>query len=82
MNQNETYSTTDIALCTALNCKGYVIADIKQKPYSNKVVFTFNKDGEMDDIIQHYFDHKLNVDALSYFNCLKEAKNRIFNLRG
>ncbi len=80
MNGDSVYTTTDIALCTALICQGYVIVDIT-KQISGKATFSFNKDDQLNDILKLYFDHQLNVDALTYFNYLKEVKTRIYNIR-
>lgn len=72
------YQTTDVALCAALCCNGYQIEEI-EKISSNRSVFLVRRDDKLGETIRLYFAHKLRVEPISFFNCLKEIKTRIYN---
>lgn len=72
------YRSSDLAIISALSCYGYQVETIdKQNP--NKAIFLIKRDEQLDNLIQQYFTHKLLVDPVSFFNFLKELKNRIYN---
>ena len=71
--------SSDISLLSALCVCGYTIQKIERQD-SGKALFWMEKDEQIDDLIQRFFDHKLKVDALGFFNALKEIKTRIYNV--
>ena len=78
LKENDFYKSTDIALVSALSCYGYQIEAIdKQNP--NKAIFLIKRNEELDNLIQRYFTHQLQVEPLMFFNYLREAKTRIYN---
>ena len=79
LNEKNLIRLSDIALCSALCACGYNIEKI-QKQSSGKAIFLIRKDEKLDDLIKKFFNHKLKVDALSYFNFLKEIKTRIYTI--
>jgi hypothetical protein len=74
------FSTTDLALCATLCCLGYEIKEIDNTD-PRRVNFTILADEKIDDLIRKFHAHELKVDALSFFNYLKEVKTRIYNYR-
>lgn len=78
MLENDYFKSPDLPLCAALCWYGYKIEAIdKQNPA--KAFFLLKRDSKMDERIQEFWLHGLKVDALGYFNCLKELKSRIYN---
>ncbi len=71
--------SSDISLLSALCVHGYSIQKIERQD-SGKAVFWMERDEKIDDLIQKFFNHKLEVDALGFFNALKELKTRIYNV--
>ena len=78
IKEKDLYKSSDIALISAICYGGYQIESIdRQNP--SKLVFSIKRDANLDNLIKDYFAHQLKVDALSYFNCLKEIKVQIYN---
>ena len=78
LEEKDFLKTSDICLCSALCCYGYNIEAI-DKQNSKKVVFLIQRDENLDNLIQQYFTHQLQVEPLSFFNYLKEIKTRIYH---
>ena len=78
LKQNEYFQSSDLALCAAICCYGYEIDNIVKD--SQKAVFLIKKDEQLENLIKKFWSHQLKVDALGYFNFLKEIKSRIYNL--
>lgn len=76
-NNENIYSTSDLALAATLNLY-YPVRSIK-RTNSNKAEFIFKKNKKLDLIIERFWRSELKVDALSYFNSLRTLKNRIYN---
>ena len=71
LKETDFYRTSDIALCSAALCYGYQIEAMdKQNP--NKAIFLIKRDIQLDNLIQQYFTHQLQVEPLMFFNFLKE----------
>lgn len=78
LKENDYFKHTDISLIATLCCYGYQVEAVdKQKP--SKVIFLIKRDEQLDDLIQKYWTHQLQVDPMSYFNFLKELKTRIYS---
>ena len=71
--------SSDISLCSALRCLDYRIEKIV-KTNTGRAIFWIEKDEKIEGAIQKFFNHELKVDALSYFNFLKEIKTQIYNV--
>ena len=76
-NQNY-WRSSDLALCATLCCYGYCIETIDRRNPS-KAIFSIKKDERLDDLIQKYWAHQIQIEPMSYFNFLKEIKARIYN---
>jgi len=77
INENELFQTSDLSLAAALCCFG---ATIEAVDHSNRsrAVFHFRREKGLDGLVQSFWAHELEVDPLVYFNCLKEAKTRLY----
>jgi len=77
MNQNK-YSTTSLALATAIQLssksKLLTVEKISQKQSS----FVFNETPELLNIVEKFFKKELLVDAFSYFETLRYIKARLY----
>ncbi len=75
----EYFKSSDISLISAACCYGYRIERMERLS-SGKAIFFIEKDEKVDELVQKFFQHKLKVDALSFFNFLKEIKTQIYNV--
>lgn len=80
MHENDQFETSDLALAAALLCVGVGIEAVDHVN-PKRAVFIFKRLAGLDDTIQAFWQHQLQVDPLSYFNCLKEAKTRLYGSR-
>lgn len=78
LKQNDYFQSSEIALCAALCFHGYHIDSVDKKNPS-KAIFLIKRDKQLDDLIQKYWTHQLQVEPMSYFNFLKELKARIYS---
>ena len=78
LKQNDYWESSDLALSCALCCYGYEIEKITQDN-SRKATFSIRSDEKLESLIKKFWSHQLKVDALSYFNFIKETKLRIYN---
>ena len=76
MNENDLFETSDLSLVAALRCFGAVIEGVDHS--SPRAVFSLRREKGLDQLVQAFFAHSLEVDPLTYFNCLKEAKTRLY----
>ena len=79
LQEKDFIKSSDISLCSALNCYDYFIEKIERQN-NGKAIFLIKRDKKIDEIIRKYFAHELRVDPLNYFNFLKEIKTQIYNL--
>lgn len=78
MNVNEYFETSDLSLVAALCCFGAIIEAVDHRNRS-RAVFHFRREKSLDALVQSFWAHELEVDPLVYFNCLKEAKTRLYS---
>lgn len=71
------FQSSDISLCAALYSYGYALEAI-DKSNPSKAIFSIKKDEKIDEVIQQYWTHKLLVEPMSFFNSLREIKNRLY----
>lgn len=74
----ELFQTSDLSLCAGLICSGYKLVRICKKK-DKRAIFLIKKDTNLDFQITKYFNHQLKVDALTFFNSMKELKTRIYH---
>lgn len=80
VNENELFSTSDLSLAATLLCMGAGI-DAVDHSSPNRAVFCFRREKGLEATIEAFWAHQLQVDPLAYFNCLKEAKTRLYGTR-
>lgn len=70
------YITSDLALATAISLWFPIIVIDKVNP--QKAEFIFQREMEIDGIVEAFWKKELKVDALSYFSQLKVIKARLY----
>ena len=70
------YSTSDLALTTAISLWYPIDAIDRQNPH--KASFLFKRDESLDQFIESYWRGELKVNPATYFNQLKIIKSRLY----
>lgn len=78
INDNEYFQSSDLALVAVLLSFGYSIGAVGCTN-GPRMAFYVLRDQFLDEKVQAFWAHTLTVDPLVYFNCLKEAKTRLYN---
>lgn len=78
LNENDYFQSADLSLVAALMSFGYSIEGIDRAD-PGRAVFHIERDKFLDEKVQAFWSHSLTVDPLAYFNCLKEAKTRLYD---
>lgn len=74
---NDYYTTSDLALATAISlCFPIDVID-KQNP--RKVSFLFKREEKLDELIEAYWKRELKIEPQQYFNQLKAIKARLYS---
>jgi hypothetical protein len=76
MNSNDSFSTSDLSLASALLSLGYRL-EVVEKQYP-KSLFLFQRTKYLDEAVQGFWSGELRIEPKSYFNCLKEIKSRLY----
>jgi hypothetical protein len=77
MEENKTYTTSDLYLTAFLKLKGYKFLVEKNK---NKAVFVFDRTDGLITLVGQYLTQDTTCCPLSYSNAIKNLKNLIYNL--
>lgn len=78
MNQNE-YATSSLSLAAAIQVASKSKLQSVSKPQeSHRAIFVFNKTEDLPEVIQRFWQKSLNVDALSFFETIKQIKSRLY----
>lgn len=72
------FSSYDIGMCAGLVSLGYPLLHI-DKNKGAKALFLFETSDELMESAQMYWRGELQVDALAYFNALKNIKNQLYS---
>jgi len=75
--ENEYYKSSELSLCATLLYFNYKIEHIERE--NQKSTFVFKRDKKIDKYIQGFWNNELSVNPKTFFICLKEIKNRIYN---
>lgn len=71
--------TNSLAFAAYLVSLGYVIDDITTRSAESPLFFRFMLDKvEYDQFAQQFWSRKTDVDALTYFEAVKNLKSRIY----
>lgn len=76
MKINDFYSTTDLVLATVIAMNFPIELVDKKNPH--KAVFIFKREEELDRLIEEFWKKQTRVEPLSFFNCMKMLKSRIY----
>ncbi len=74
---NEYYDTSDLCLATTLQMRGHELVDMN-KADKRRVVFKFQNSKLLQKDIDDFWNRKITVDALTFFDNMKNLKNRIY----
>lgn len=72
------FSTFDLGLAAALTTCEYNLIKL-DKANPKKIRFVFEGDKDIEQVMLKYWNGKLKVSALSFFNNLKTLKNRLYS---
>ena len=72
------FSTYDLGASAGLVSTGYSLIHI-DKTKGLKALFLFENSDDVIEAAQMYWRGELQVDALAYFNALKNIKNRLYS---
>lgn len=75
-NQFRTY---DLALASALVSRGFSLAGIERTSHGGRSSFIFDRNEELDQVIQAYWSDRLQVNPKAYFDVLKHIKTRLYS---
>lgn len=81
LNKNDYYSTSDLAMVTAITLF-FPIEAIDRTQDTRKAYFWFRKSRELDQLIEAYFRGELKVSPALYFQQLKIIKARLYSEGG
>jgi len=82
MNANKPdvkFLTYDIGLAAALITLGYTLYKV-DKIEQKKSQFIFNRDEQIDKMVNDYWDNKLTLPVRSFYDSLKMLKNRLYSV--
>jgi hypothetical protein len=77
ITQNKLFSTSDLGLASSLISTNYTLINLN-KLNPKKVLFIFQKDDGIDEVIEDYWSDNLQVSARSYFDNIKMLKSRVY----
>jgi hypothetical protein len=76
---NVQFLTYDIGLAAALVSLGYSLYDI-ERIEEKKCQFIFDRDEQIDKMVNDYWDDKLTLPVRSFYDSLKMLKNRLYSV--
>ena len=77
LSNNDYYTTSDLALVTALSLHHPIDSIDKQNP--RKATFIFKKEAGFDELLNGYWNRELKIEPQIYFNQLKAIKHRLYS---
>jgi len=78
---SQKFSTYDLGLATTLITLKYELINL-DKSNPKKVRFVFKEEKGIEQAMLKYWDNKIKVPALTFFNNLKTLKNRLYSNNG
>lgn len=72
------FSTYDLGAAAGLVCSGHALTCV-DKNHGPKALFLFENSDEIIEAAQTYWRGEMRVDALTYFNTLKNIKNQLYS---
>ena len=78
MQDENYYSTSDLALAASILCLDYKLETLDRKD-SRRAVFIFNRDEALNNVLDAYWGDNLAVNPRTYFDALKSLKTRLYD---
>lgn len=75
---NKDFSTFDLGLAAVLLTLKYELLEL-DRSYPKKIRFIFKRERNIEQVINDYFDDKIELPAQSLLNNQKILKNRIYS---
>jgi len=75
---NQEFSTFDLGLAAVLLTLKYELLEL-DRSYSKKIRFVFKRERNIEQVINDYFDDKVELPAQSLLQNQKILKNRIYS---
>lgn len=75
---NQEFSTFDLGLAAVLLTLKYELLEL-DRSYPKKIRFIFKRERNLEQVINDYFDDKIELPAQSLLNNQKILKNRIYS---
>lgn len=75
---NQEFSTFDLGLAAVLLTLKYELLEL-DRSYPKKIRFIFKRERNIEQVINDYFDDKIELPAQSLLNNQKILKNRIYS---
>lgn len=79
LNTNNTYSTSDLALATAISL--FVPLDSVDTRDPRRAEFIFRRDENLDKLIEAFWKNEMRVSPQAYFSQLRLIKSRLYESR-
>ncbi len=76
LNANNYYSTSDLALATALSL--FYALETIDRTNPRKAQFLFKRDENLNQLIENFWRGQLKVNPIVYFNQKKMIKARLY----
>lgn len=76
-NKQEMFETESLMVASALN-SFYTLKTMRN--VNGKITFGFDKTKELEETLSNFWQKKLFIDALTYFEVIKNLKARIFDI--
>ena len=75
---NQEFSTFDLGLAAVLLTLKYELLEL-DRSYTKKIRFIFKREKNIEQVINDYFDDKIELSAQSLLQNQKILKNRIYS---
>ena len=72
-----TYATQDLPLAATLVALGYSLIGI-ERTNPKRAGFCFTLNSELEAIIEKYHSGKVRIEPRTYFDSLRQVKNRLY----
>ena len=76
LQSKDFYQTADLALAAAVSL--FLPIEAIDKTDRRRAYFVFRKSGELDRLLETFWNRELTVEARAYFDQLKALKTRLY----
>lgn len=78
--EKDKYTTKDLYLTTFLVAIGKDV-DLVREGADNRFCFVFQKDDEIEDLTDQFYQRKATIDPMGFCIAMKQLKSRMYNFR-